>query len=375
MRGARFAIAALALAVALSPAPATATAAPPPQFYGVVSQAGLADGDFALMRESGIGLMRIQLSWKKVQPQAGQCESDLPVPPGVTPIATCDWSYYDRIIGGAAAAGVEVLPYLLNVPRFVSEHENEPPIRSAEDREAWQGWLRTVIARYGPDGSFWREEYPAQHPGAAPLPIRRWQIWNEPSDGTYWHPHPDPDEYAQLVELSAAAIRGGDPGAEVILAGLFGTPHESKGGIDLRPYLRALLRGGDLSAHFDSLALHPYGPSLKRSQQQVRIARRELKRAGLADRPLWLTEIGWASGGDHPQLSKSEAKQAKLLGRAYSLYERRRRSWGITGVTWFSWQDSDERGACAFCAYTGLVTVDRRQKPALAVYREAALGS
>jgi polysaccharide biosynthesis protein PslG len=372
MRGARYAVAAIAAIAAI--APASAQGAPPPSFYGVVSQAGLADEDFARMRANGIGLMRIQLSWKKVQPEAGQCESSLPVPPGVPSLATCDWSYYDEIVGGAAAAGVEVMPYVLNVPPFISEHENEPPIRRQEDIQAWQGWLRTVVARYGPNGSFWSEQYPAMHPAAAPLPIRRWQIWNEPSDGTYWHPRPDPNEYARLVEESAAAIREIDPGAEVILAGLFGTPDETNGGIDLRPYLRGLFAGRDLRPHFDSLALHPYSPSLKRSQWQVRQARKEFKRARVAGRPLWITELGWASGGDHEQLSKTPARQARLLRRAYSLYERRRHQWEIAGVTWFSWQDTEDRSACVFCAYTGLVTVDRQGKPALRAYRRVALG-
>jgi hypothetical protein len=369
---ARRAIATLVAAAAL--APATAAAAPPPSFYGVVTQAELVDGDFPRMRKSGIGLMRVQLSWKNVQPEAGRCGSDLPVPPEVPALETCDWSHYDRIFGGAAAAGVELMPYFLNVPSFISGHENEPPIHSQEDARAWQRWLRAVVSRYGPTGSFWSEGYPAMHPGAPPLPIRRWQIWNEPSDGTFWHPRPDPDEYARLVEVSAEAIREVDPEAEVILAGLFGTPNESNGGIDLRPYLRELFAGRDLGPHFDSLALHPYGPNLKRSQWQVRQARGEFRRAGLLGRPLWITELGWASGGDHAQLSKTPAKQARLLKAAYSLYERRRRRWNIAGVTWFSWQDTDDRRACPFCAHTGLVTVDRRSKPALSAYRRAALG-
>jgi hypothetical protein len=368
----RSAIAIAALASTLLPA--TASAAPPPEFYGVVSQAGLADEDFARMKANGVGIMRIQVSWKKIQPSEGQCESELPVPPGTAVVETCDWRYYDRIFGGAAAAGVEPLPYLLNVPEFVSPHENAPPIRSADERQAWSGWVQTLVARYGPTGSFWTDGYPAQHPGAAPLPIRRWQVWNEPSDGTYWHPRPSPEEYGELVELTAAAIRSVDPGAEVILAGLFGTPDEGNGGIDLRPYLRRLFRSRDLGPHFSSLALHPYGPDLRRSQKQVKIARKEFLRAGFGERPLWITELGWASGGAHPQLSKTPGKQAQLVERAYRLYERRRAEWKIAGVTWFAWQDTEDRNACVFCAHIGLVTVDRRAKPALDAYRSVALG-
>lgn len=356
--------------------PSTAGAAgAPPEFYGAVSQAGLAAEDFARMKQNGISVLRIQLSWKKVQPNEGECESSLPVPPDLGVVVTCEWRYYDRIFGGAAAAGVEPIPYLLSVPAWVSEHENAPPIRSQEDRQAWVEWVQAAVRRYGPQGSFWENEYPAQHPGTAPLPIRRWQLWNEPSDGTFWHPRPNAAEYGELVELTAGAIRAVDPAAELILAGVFGTPTEQNGGIDAVPYLKALFRSRDLGPSFSSLGLHPYGPTLKRSLGQVRRARAVFAKAGFADRPLWLTEIGWASGGEHPQLSKTPAKQASMLRRAYAAYERRRIAWSIAGITWFAWQDTDDRNACAFCANAGLVTLDRRPKPALDAYRQVATGA
>ena len=372
----RTTVAAAALAVALGVALAAAgaaAAAPPPTFFGVVSQSRLVSGDSERMAANGVGIMRFQLSWKAVQEREGECESDVPVPPATPFLATCDWREYDRIVGDAAAAGIESLPFLLSVPDFVSAHENEPPIRTARQRQAWAEWLGIAVQRYGPTGSFWRDEYAEAHPGAAPLPIRRWQVWNEPSDGTFWHPRPNADEYARLVELTARAIRNVDPGAEIVLAGLFATPHEGRGGIDLRPYLRNLFAGRDLGAHFDSLALHPYGPTLRRSKRQVRMARKEYKRAGLLDRPLWITELGWASGGDHEQLSKTPAQQAKLLKRAYRVYGRRRAEWNVAGLTWFAWQDTSDRNACAFCANAGLVTLDRGAKPALGAYRSMAL--
>jgi hypothetical protein len=364
----------LAVFTAALLAPSAAHAAPPPpEFYGVVSQAGLAAEDYPRMSENGVGIMRVQMSWKKVQPTEGECESSLPVP-GVPVPGECDWSHYDEVVGGAAAAGVEVMPYLLTVPGWVSADENAPPIRTDANRADWTAWVQAAVGRYGPTGTYWVEEYPEQHPGAAPLPIRRWQIWNEPSDGTFWHPRPDPAEYGELVELTSGAIKAVDPAAEVILAGVFGSPNEDNNGIDAKPYLSALFRSRDLSGAFDSLALHPYGPSLKRSFGQVRRARTVFVRAGFGNRPLWITELGWASGGPHPQLSKTPGKQAKLLTQAYRAYARKRARWKIAGITWFAWQDTSERGACAFCADVGLVTVDRQPKPALNAYRRVATG-
>ena len=123
------------------------------------------------MSENGVGLMRVQVSWKKVQPTEGDCEASLPIP-GVPVPGACDWSYYDRIVGGAAAAGVEVMPYLLTVPEWISKDENTPPIHSDADRAAWTEWLagrgpplraeRQLLARGVPD--------PAPRRRAAPDP-------------------------------------------------------------------------------------------------------------------------------------------------------------------------------------------------------------
>jgi hypothetical protein len=62
------------------------------------------------------------------------------------------------------------------------------------------------------------------------------------------------------------------------------------------------------------------------------------------------------------------------LRQAYKTYAKRRRAWNIAGITWFAWQDTDDRNVCAFCFDVGLVTVDRKPKPALSAYRQVATG-
>ena len=54
--------------------------------------------------------------------------------------------------------------------------------------------------------------------GATPLPIQSWQIWNEPNLAKYFAPQPSVSEYARLLEISQAAIRGQDPQAQIVLA-------------------------------------------------------------------------------------------------------------------------------------------------------------
>ena len=67
--------------------------------------------------------------------------------------------------------------------------------------------------RYGPQGSYW-----AEHPGTRKLPIRMWQIWNEPNFNYYWR-QPWASSYVKLLAAAHAAIKAADPGAKVVLAG------------------------------------------------------------------------------------------------------------------------------------------------------------
>ena len=57
---------------------------------------------------------------------------------------------------------------------------------------------------------------------AKPLPIRSWQIWNEPNLPKYFAPHPSPREYARLLQISHDAIKSRDPWARIVLAGMPG---------------------------------------------------------------------------------------------------------------------------------------------------------
>ncbi len=72
----------------------------------------------------------------------------------------------------------------------------------------------------GPTASFW-----AENPEVPKRPIRVWQIWNE-ENFKYFVARPNPAEYGKLVKISYAAIKGADPGAKIVLGGMFARPRE-----------------------------------------------------------------------------------------------------------------------------------------------------
>ena len=76
-------------------------------------------------------------------------------------------------------------------------------------------YLRVLIGRYGPHGSFWID-----NPTLPYMPIRMWQVWNEPNLLPFWATHPWVASYLALLRQAHDAIKAADPGAKVVLGGL-----------------------------------------------------------------------------------------------------------------------------------------------------------
>ena len=330
------------LLVAGWPGTASGSAAPR-TFWGVVNHGDAIDADFRNLEEGKVGSLRFLVPWDQVQPTPTRFE----------------WAEIDQVVAGAAASGVELLPFPYGSPAWVEPEPGRPPIHSREDRDAWAVFLIELVRRYGPGGSFW-----AGHPD--PAPIRRWQIWNEPNFNTYWRPRNDPAEYARLLRISARTIRDVDPRGEIVLAGLAPVRDGELPWV----YLRRLYREGSAKRYFDTAALSTYAPDLEGIEFQIEKARAVMRRAGDARTRIAITEIGWGSDGRGP-LVKGLEGQARMLRRAFTRLESRRRALRLSELHWFALQDAptDPR-FCDFCSHAGLFTEPREPKPSWRAFTE-----
>ena len=362
MTRARVLLPALLVAIVVAAFAAPSAGAAPPRFYGVVTQGALTGTDFDLMRSAGVGTLRVQFGWPVVQSSAGDCQADQQV-------GVCDWRHYDELIGNAAARGVQVFPYLLNSPKFISDDHNTPPVRSQEAKQGWSDFVSAAVQRYGPNGAYWSSLYPVEHPGAGAIPITDWQVWNEPSAKPFWSPKPKVSEYAELVKLTSQTITAVDPDAYIALAGVFGTPTV---GIDLPKFLRSLYKVKGIERYFDAVAVHPYSPNIAGVKLQVDWALDEMRRAGDRNADLWISELGWTSDRSQKPYGVGQKGQAKMLNKAFQLFERKRRAWNLRAVNWYAWQDTNEPGFCDFCLRSGLVSVDREPKPSYDAFQKLA---
>lgn len=316
-------------------------------FFGVVPQGPLEASDYDRMR-GVVGTLRIPIYWYRVQPESGGYE----------------FRELDAIVGAAAQRGIRVLPFVYGSPTWLTGNEARPPL-SREGRAAWARFLRRLVHRYGPGGRFWKGR-------DRQLPIRRWQIWNEPNFVLFWRPHPDPVGYARLLRVSARAIRAADPGATIVAAGL--APVEA--GITPWAFLQRMYRVRGIRRAFDVVALHPYAPYVRWVRTEIRFVREVMVEAGDGAAPLQLTEIGVASDGAFPSaFDKGLKGQAAFLRRVLRLVLANRARWRIAGVDWFTWRDAQVADPhCVFCQYGGLFGADGTPKPAWYALREVTAG-
>jgi hypothetical protein len=325
-------------------------------FFGIASSATLDSEDLPLMVLTRVTTVRFLLGWSQLEPSQG----------------TFDWSQSDERIGALAAHGIQPFPFVYNSPAWVSADPAHPPLDTASDRAAWTDFLKAVVERYGPGGSYWTDSYNQQFgSGAKPLPVTSWQIWNEPNLPHYFAPRSSASKYARLLELSREAIVEQDPNAEIVLAGMpgYGKPDTAWG------FLDKLYRQRGFADAFDAVALHPYARTVDQLRLEIDKLRMAMAENGDGDTPLWLTEVGWGSGPPNRfGLNKGRAGQKRLLEESFRLILDRRQAWHIPRLFWFDWRDPPPGTpqSCSFCSSAGLLASDGKPKPAWHAFRELA---
>jgi hypothetical protein len=333
--------------------PCTAAAALPRDFFGVMANGPLDAPGFDLgaqaraMEADGVGSERLEIAWDTVEPRPG----------------TYDFSLVDRKVLAAARARIGVLGLIVRAPAWASGRAGSP-FTPPRDPARYAAFAKVLVARYGPGGQLWRA-----HPEVAAVPVRDWEIWNEPNLAVYWTRQPFMRPYARLLNAAYAAIRGADRGATVVMAGMANFSWRDLG---------RLYRSAGVRPRFDAAAAHPFSGRPSNAVKIVRLNREVLDRHGAARRPLWLTELTWSSAkGRKTPITQdwetTEAGQAQRLRRAYALFIRARRSLRLQRIYWYTWVTTDRNSVNSF-DYSGLRTMQPdgtvTDKPAAAAFRD-----
>ncbi len=306
------------------------------------------------MARGGVETIRVFMTWSGVEPSAG----------------TRDWRYYDTLARVAATSGMTLLPTFFNVPPFISSKPATLPIRGAAARSGWSSFVGDAARRYGPGGEFW-----AANPQVPYHPITDWQVWNEPNIDEFVAGRANPKRYAALVKITDQALDSASPGARLGLAGLFRRPRVGYG-MRMDEYLDLFYRVRGIKRHFDAVSIHPYSKKPADVIATLRDARRVMATNKDRGTRLWVTELGWTTGGRQLRLSPfktTPGQQAQKLSRSYASLLRLRSSLKLDHLVWHLWRDPvGEPGL--WTLYMGLFDTGGSPKPAWFAFTSAAGG-
>jgi Beta-galactosidase len=236
---------------------------------------------FALMRRSGVQSLRTSFQWGVANPSPGRYV----------------WTRIDRVVTAAARHHVKLLAIVDTTPRWASSNPSSIFYTNYAPRKPsyYADFMARLVRRYGPRGSFF-----AAHKSVPKVPIREWQVWNEPMQRFYWMSQPWARSYTPMLKAAHAAIHKVDRRAVVVTAALSGTATET-------PWddAREIYQQGGRSG-FDAVALNQFSSatakklsvaqSVDNNLQGAYLMRRTMRRFHDARKPLYLTEFGWSSG-------------------------------------------------------------------------------
>ena len=211
------------------------------------------------------------------------------------------------------------------------------------------------------------------------LPIRDWQIWNEPNFDFYWYTPEQggwAPEYAELLRQAKLAIRAQDPGATIVLAGLA----DASWRVLSRAY------SGGIRGAFDVASINIFTGRPGFVMAAVRLNRRVLKAHHEPRKPIWVTETTFpAAKGQVPPPDQgwqrrwytTQRGMARRLTELYTLGVRNARRLRLRRIYWYTWA-STYSGFSDLFDYSGLIRVwpDGRTQPqpALRAFRRSARG-
>lgn len=230
----------------------------------------------APLAASGLRWVRLgDFSWAR-------CEAQ----PGVR-----DYTVAETSLAAAEREGLAVIGEMSGNPGWATT--NGSRLAPPKDWAAWERHLEQVVAHF-------RDR------------VKVWEIWNEPDIPSFWTG--SAEEYVELLKHAYAGAKRADPNCLVMSAGLDGSGET---------FLARIL---DLGAgeYCDIVGAHPYAGSAAVADFRLRTMRRTLAFHHL-DKPLWVTEVGWQSGGwkGGPGVVASEEIKADRLREGYPLFTLR----------------------------------------------------
>ena len=311
--------------------------------------------NLSAVARSGVAILRQVFHWSSIERSPGRY----------------DLSFYDEYVRTVARHRIKLLPILISPPSFRARARRPgardvdacPPRRDSD----FARFAALLVRRYGPRGTLWRQR------GLPYVPIRAWQIWNEPNLPAFWCTGVNPRAYTNMLKVVSRGIKRADRRAEVVTAGIPDAARRIRGSQGFARYVAGMYRAGGASG-FDTLAVNSFGKPVSGLVRELHAVRRLMNRNRDGRARIWLTEFGWATGGPSGPQRVSSAEQARRIGGALTSLSRQRRRLRLRGLVYYSWRDIGLCGGCRDYSglHTGLLERGGRPKRGLHAFRATA---
>jgi hypothetical protein len=320
------------------------------------------------MVTNGVQSVRVAFDWSAAQPYASW--SDVPADkrsqfvtgPDGRPIS---FSTTDAVVSGAARRGLSVLPTIIYAPAWDARSNPSGGVATPQDVTPYAQYAAALVGRYGPQGSFWKAN--RQLPK---VPVRMWQIWNEPNIPFYW-PQPFGKGYVSLLHAAHDAIKRADPHARVVLASLTNYAWKS---------ISQVYAVSGAKKLFDVVAVNGFTQNPANDILYLRFMRHALDHFGDGSKPMLDTEFSWPSGHGQAQqnydFNTTRNGQAADIASFMTMAGSQRAALGLAGVYYYDWIGREFDRAPIF-NFAGVLALNSRHrvevKPALGAFRKVAL--
>jgi hypothetical protein len=317
------------------------------------------------MVSNGVQSVRVAFSWAGAQPYKADADVPEDQKANFTDVGGVPTSFQfsDTVVGDAARERITVLPTALYAPPWDAV-SNSSGVAYPRQYAPYAAYLTALIGRYGPHGSFWRE-----NPGIPKMPIRSWQIWNEPNLAYYWR-QPFASSYVSFLKVAHAAVKKADPGAQVVLGALTNTAWKSLGQIYKIKGAKNL---------FDVVAVNGFTKIPANVMLFMVFVRHAMSRFGDGGKPLMATEISWPSAKGKTKANfdfiTTQAGQARDISTLLPLIAQQRLALHLSAFYWYTWmgQEDPNTGPFNFSGLLGFHDGDVTVKPALQAFKTGVL--
>jgi fibronectin type 3 domain-containing protein len=284
---------------------------------------------------TGATWIRTDLTWSGAEPQKGQY----------------NWKAFDRLVNGANARGIKVIALVSYSPAWArpagTTSDKYPPVNPDD----YANFLKAAVARY------------------SPLGVNHWEIWNEPNQDVWWGPKPNVAAYTTLLKKAYVAIKGVDPNATVISAGLAPAPDAADGrAISQTTFVNGIYANGG-KGYFDALGMHPYSgadeplfPMDYNPFYHLQAIHQIMVAQGDGNKLIYSTEYGAPTSTG----MVDQATQADYVRQTYTAAAQF--PW-LGPITYFNWRDLGTDPS-AIGDNHGLVKIDFTAKQALAAFTQ-----